>query len=220
MPEETRTPKVLSKDIFQSTIDCEKSKWVNVVKITYKNQLGKDATWESAERTTRPPGVEIDGVGIIAVLEGEKDEPARILLQKQFRPPVGRMCIEVPAGLIDAGETPEECALRELQEETGYYGQIVKTEDGMERSCMMYNDPGFCNTNLHFIHVKVDLMDPRNKKPEPKLEENEFIECFTVPLRDMWQICRDLEKEGYAIDARVGTLAEGFEIMKKWSHIW
>ena len=50
-------------------------------------------------------------MGIIAVLEGEKDEPAKILLQKQFRPPVGRMCIEVPAGLIDAGETPEECAV-------------------------------------------------------------------------------------------------------------
>jgi len=50
-------------------------------------------------------------VGIIAVLEGEQGEPARILLQKQFRPPVGKMCIEVPAGLIDEGETPEECAV-------------------------------------------------------------------------------------------------------------
>jgi len=135
--------------------------------------------------------------------------------------------------------------LRELHEETGYFGQVVKAENGMERSCMMFNDPGkyphlcsakwvsrshsltlsscspgFCNTNLHLIHVKVDLTDPRNKNPQPKLEENEFIECFMVPLRDMWQMCRDLEKEGYAIDARVGTLAEGFEIMKKWSHIW
>ena len=36
----------------------------------------------------------------------------------------------------------------------------------------------------------------------------------------MWQVCRDLDKEGYAIDARVGGLAEGFEIMKKWRHMW
>jgi ADP-ribose pyrophosphatase len=47
-------------------------------------------------------------------------------LQKQFRPPVDKVCIEVPAGLIDAGETPEQCALRELKEETGYVGAVVE----------------------------------------------------------------------------------------------
>ena len=79
---------------------------------------------------------------------------------------------------------------------------------------------GFCNTNLHYVHVNIDLNDPHNKNPEPQLEPNEFIECFTVPLRSLWQVCRDLEKEGYAVDARVGGLAEGFEIMKKWKHVW
>ena len=54
-------------------------------------------------------GVDIDGVGIIAIFEGD-GEP-ELLLQKQFRPPIGKICIEVPAGLIDAGETPEECAV-------------------------------------------------------------------------------------------------------------
>ena len=48
------------------------------------------------------------------------------------------------------------------------------------------------------------------------LEENEFIEVFTVPLKDLWEQCRKLEKEGYAIDARIGTLAEGIEIGKRW----
>lgn len=53
----------------------------------------------------------------------------------------------------------------------------------------------------------------------PILEENEFIECFTVPLKDLYTECRRLEKEGYAIDARVGTLAEGFELVKKWKFL-
>ena len=43
-----------------------------------------------------------------------------IILQKQFRPPVCKVTIEVPAGLVDAGESAEEAAVRELKEETGY----------------------------------------------------------------------------------------------------
>jgi ADP-ribose pyrophosphatase len=76
-----------------------------------------------------------------------------------------------------------------------------------------------CNTNLHFVHVKIDLTDERNKKPKQQLEENEFIEIFTVSLRDLYAECRKLEKEGFAIDARVGSLAEGFEIARKWKFL-
>lgn len=47
-----------------------------------------------------------------------------IILQKQFRPPINAVTIEVPAGLVDAGETPEEAAIRELKEETGYVGVV------------------------------------------------------------------------------------------------
>lgn len=77
-------------------------------------------------------------------------------------------------------------------------------------------DPGFCNTNLQMIHVKVDMSLPANQDLKPELEENEFIEVFTVPLSELWSTCRQLEKEGFAIDARVGTLAEGIELGKQW----
>ncbi|KAG5293342.1 ADP-ribose pyrophosphatase [Histoplasma capsulatum G186AR] len=117
--------------------------------------------------------------------------------------------IEVPAGLIDEGETPEECAVRELKEETGYVGVAE------ERSPIMYNDPGFCNTNLNMIHVRVDMTLPENQNPQPQLEENEFIECFSIPLATLYEELKRLEAEGYAIDARVGTLAEGIEFGKK-----
>ncbi|KAL7273405.1 ADP-ribose diphosphatase [Rhizina undulata] len=188
------------------------AKWVKLVKTTYTDPTNTIRDWESAERCTRPPGVDFDGVGIIAILERPGAEP-EILLQKQFRPPIGKVCVEVPAGLVDKGETAEECAVRELWEETGYRGVVV--EGG--KSELMFNDPGMCNTNLHFVHVKIDLTDPRNQNPEQKLEENEFIECFTVPLRELHEECRRLENEGLAIDARVGTLAEGFEIARKWT---
>lgn len=66
------------------------------------------------------------------------------------------------------------------------------------------------------IHVSVNMSLPENQDPKPNLEPGEFIECFTVPLKDLYQECRRLEKEGFAIDARVGTLAEGIEVGKRW----
>ncbi len=51
---------------------------------------------------------------------------------------------------------------------------------------------------------------------KPELEENEFIEVFSTPLKDLYAECKKLEKEGYAIDARVGTLAEGIEVARRW----
>ena len=86
--------------------------------------MGKQRTWESAERSTRPKNSPIDGVGIVAILQ--KPSGPELLLQKQFRPPIGKVVIEVPAGLVDDGESAEESAVRELREETGYVG--VATE--------------------------------------------------------------------------------------------
>ena len=66
------------------------------------------------------------------------------------------------------------------------------------------------------IHVTVDMSNPENQNPQPELEDNEFIETFSVPLKDLWDECKRFEREGFAIDARVGTLAEGIEFAKRW----
>lgn len=66
------------------------------------------------------------------------------------------------------------------------------------------------------VHLTVDLSKPENQNPVPELEDNEFIETFSVPLTDLYDECKKYEKEGYAIDARVGTLAEGVEFAKRW----
>ncbi|KAI4156477.1 MAG: hypothetical protein LQ340_000256 [Diploschistes diacapsis] len=191
-----------------------------VTRINYKDALGKERDWESAERTTRHKDSLIDAVGVIAVFEDLKGP--QILLQKQFRPPVGKVCIEIPAGLLDAGESGEECAVRELREETGYVGKAVKVagepSGAQGAKGVLFNDPGFTNTNLVLVHVDIDPSLPENKPENRKteLEESEFITTFMLPLKDLWGECRKLEAEGYAIDARVATIAEGIELAKKW----
>lgn len=70
-------------------------------------------------------------MGIVAILQ--KPSGPELLLQKQFRPPINKVTIEVPAGLVDEGETAAESAVRELREETGYHGVAA------EVSPMMFN---------------------------------------------------------------------------------
>lgn len=66
------------------------------------------------------------------------------------------------------------------------------------------------------VHVRVDMSLAENQNPQPQLEDNEFIESFSVPLTSLFAELKRLEGEGYAIDARVGTVAEGIELVKAW----
>ncbi|KAL2053718.1 hypothetical protein ABVK25_006022 [Lepraria finkii] len=197
-----------AKVVCTEPLMIKDARWTKLVFTTYKDPTGKERTWESAERSTRPKDSPIDGVGIVAILQ--KPSGPELVLQKQFRPPINKVVIEVPAGLVDAGEGAAASAVRELKEETGYVGVAT------EISPVMFNDPGFCNTNLNMVHVTVDMFLPENQNLKPELEENEFIEVFSTPLKDLYAECRKLESEGYAIDARVGTLAEGIELAQRW----
>ncbi|ODQ64252.1 hypothetical protein NADFUDRAFT_47505 [Nadsonia fulvescens var. elongata DSM 6958] len=182
------------------------AKWVKIQKIQYQDVEDKPRDWEFASRTTRVPGSTCDGVAILAVLNDESPEGPRILLQKQFRPPVGKVCIEIPAGLLDADESIQTCAERELLEETGYIGTAL------HHSPLMFNDPGFCNTNVILVHVAVDLEDPRNQTPKTQLEDGEFIETFTLPLKTLDKELARLVDEGYALDVRLECVATGIAL--------
>ncbi|QLG70281.1 hypothetical protein HG535_0A02190 [Zygotorulaspora mrakii] len=199
----------LAKILSSRPAKADECKWIGLEKISYADPNGKQRDWDSAIRLTRSNGG-VDGVGILVILKYKDGTPNEILLQKQFRPPVGGVCIEMPAGLIDGDESIETAALRELKEETGYVGKIV------QQSPVAFNDPGFTNTNLSLVTVEVDMTAEENKNPKSKLEENEFIECFKVPLTDFAEQMIALDKEGYKLDARVQNVAEGIQLAQKY----
>src|SRR5512146_989245 len=87
-----------------------KGNFMSAVEITYRDARGVIRTWEALERV---------GIGGIVVMVGVTGD-GNVILEKQFRPPMGRDVIELPAGLVEPGENMEEAAKRELIEETGW----------------------------------------------------------------------------------------------------
>ena len=94
----------------------------------------------------------------------------RIVLIRQFRYPVGQVEIELPAGKIDPGESPEETVQRELQEETGYgSGKITRLAE-------IHPFIGYSYERM-WVYLAEEL-----EAAEVKTDDDEFIEMMPTPL--------------------------------------
>lgn len=102
-----------------------------------------------------------------------------LLLTRQYRKPNEFVSIELPAGKIDPGEAPETCALRELQEETGYCAEKL------ERLFSMKSTPGFSDEIIH-VYLATGLSQG---KANP--DEDEFISAFPVTFTEALAMTRD-----------------------------
>ena len=82
------------------------------------------------------------------------DEQGNVLLVRQFRHPVNKMLLELPAGGIEENETPENAVRRELQEEIGYLPNKLEALGGF------YSAPGFCTEYL-YLFIATELTPSR-----------------------------------------------------------
>ncbi|MFC1860489.1 NUDIX hydrolase [Chloroflexota bacterium] len=119
----------------------------------------------SGRETTREIVEHQECVAIVAI-----DTDGNVLLVDQFRKPVEKELLEIPAGGIDPGEDPVAAVRREMQEETGYLPRKVERLGGF------YSAPGFCTEYLH-LFLATDLTPSRLHA-----EDTESIKLVRVPV--------------------------------------
>lgn len=110
-------------------------------------------------------------VGIVAITDDNK-----VLLVRQFRKAIEKALWEIPAGKLEQGESPKDCAIRELKEETGY------SANNMKLIHKFYTSSGFSNQKI-YVYLATDL-----EKGECCLDEDEFLELHEVNLNDAYEM--------------------------------
>ncbi|KAK1782614.1 NUDIX hydrolase domain-like protein [Copromyces sp. CBS 386.78] len=212
----------------------QSSKWLTLQQISYVDQTGKSRLWEVAARKTRfaptsfpssPSGAAgatgggIDAVAMCNILL-HPSRPPSTLLVIQYRPPLDAYTIEWPAGLIDKGETPEQAAVREFKEETGYEC-VVKRVSPVQAA-----DPGMSSANMVMATVEVNLTQEDGegegegeggeiKLPEQRLEDGEHITRVVVPVKDLYRRLVEYSRmERHVVSAKLFHFAEGMEFAR------
>ncbi|MFZ0453689.1 MAG: NUDIX hydrolase [Ignavibacteriaceae bacterium] len=120
--------------------------------------------YDSGNKGIREVAVHPGGAVVVAVKNDGK-----IIMVNQFRYPLQKKIFELPAGKLDNNENPYNCAVRELEEETGYKAKKV------EKLGQIYTTPGFCTEILH-IYLAKELIhgDHNREEGEQGMEVFEF----------------------------------------------
>ena len=142
------------------------------------------------KETTREVVEHVDCVVILPI-----DSKGNVLLVRQFRHAVGKELLELPAGSIDPGETPEQAAVRELREETGY------KPGKLERLGGFYAAPGYCTEYLHFFRATQFEKSPLTAEDTDEIEVVPISPADVPGLVASGQICDAKTIAGFRIAA-------------------
>jgi ADP-ribose pyrophosphatase len=164
-----------------------KGSFMSAVEITYRDAHGVIRTWEALER------IGISGIVVMVAVTPSGE----VVLEKQFRPPLGREVIELPAGLVEAGESLEAAAKRELTEETGWSAKHVAflTEGPISTGASTEALSAYLCTGLEYTGKNGG-------------DDNEIIEVILVPLSKVQPYLIKSQREGMLVDLKVFGLIE------------
>ncbi|WP_058307521.1 NUDIX hydrolase [Gracilibacillus massiliensis] len=110
--------------------------------------------------------------GAVAIIPITQDN--KIIFVKQYRKPLEKTLIEIPAGKLEEGESPNITVLRELEEETGF------TTNHLQYITSFYTSPGFADEIIYLYET-----NSLEKVLEPKaLDEDEFVELMELSIEE------------------------------------
>lgn len=164
-----------------------KGNFMSAVEITYRDGRGVVRTWEALERV---------GIGGIVVMVAVTPS-GTVILEKQFRPPMGRDVIELPAGLVDPGESMEFAAKRELIEETGWSAGKIE-----------FLAEGPISTGASTETLRAYLCTELTQVGKNGGDDNEIIEVMEVPISAIQKFLSTEQAKGMLVDLKVFGLVE------------
>lgn len=136
---------------------------------------------ESNRDIIRHPGA----CGIIALLDDEN-----IILVEQFRLALNKVLLEIPAGKLDKGEAIEECAKRELREETGYIAGNIEYLGSIATA------PGFCDEIIYLYKATNLTLGSKDE------DEDEFTNVKIMNINEV----KEKIKKGEIIDVKTVSI--------------
>ena len=134
--------------------------------------------------------------GAVAVMA--LTDEGKLIAVRQFRKPLEREIVELPAGKLEPGEEPLACAIRELKEETGYEAE------SFTHLSSFYTSPGFADELLH-LYLATGL-----RKGEAQLDEDEFVDVVELTLEE----AQELHRLGEIRDAKTVVALYAWESRK------
>lgn len=152
-------------------------------------------------RATREYIVHPGAVMVVPMLDD-----GRLVLERQYRHPIGRVMVEFPAGKVDPGEDRLACAVRELREETGY-------------TAREWAHAGELHPVISYSTEFIDVWFARGLTPgERRLDAGEFLDVFTATPQELQDWCRS----GQVTDAKtlVGMLWLQNVLAGTWQLDW
>jgi ADP-ribose pyrophosphatase len=159
-------------------------RWVTLKEKSYLDARGREGRWTYAERT---------GGQTAVVVVARTVQTGALIVIEQFRFPFERVVLEFPAGLVEPGEELARTALRELEEETGYHGEV--TEVGPE----VCTTAGLATETVHLVYVQAE--ERPGAAPQP--DASEAIRVRRILPGEFAAFLDHSLREGRLLDAKL-----------------
>jgi ADP-ribose pyrophosphatase len=159
----------VAQDLTETPLDGEQVFDGRLLKV-YRDRVRLPDGATAVREYIRHPGA----VAIVALFDD-----GRVLLERQFRYPLRRTFIEIPAGKLEPGEDHLVTGQRELLEETGYVARE-------------WRKLGHIHNAIGYSDELIEIWLARGlERREQRLAEGEFLEVFTLPLAEAQAMARD-----------------------------